>query len=130
MGPLFLIAWMVASAHPEKNLATSSSQPLSLPLRAGCQFAGPFPDLALQGTPAPTVPGRGPSQGERLSGVPEPRSCAMFFGWWRKLVRVESRPSRRDSRKPPHLRRGYVKPWAEVLEDRLAPALTVSLTAP
>jgi len=42
----------------------------------------------------------------------------MFFDWWRKLVRVKSRVSRRERRKPPHLRRARCKPWAEVLEDR------------
>ena len=47
----------------------------------------------------------------------------MFFDWWRKLVRVEPKVSRRERRMPPHLRRANVKPWAEVLEDRLAPAI-------
>src|SRR5690242_9972911 len=42
----------------------------------------------------------------------------MFFGWWRKLVRVESRISRCARRQPPYLRRAGLKPWAEVLEER------------
>jgi hypothetical protein len=47
----------------------------------------------------------------------------MFFDWWRKLVCVESKGSRRERRKLPHLRRANFKPWAEVLEDRVAPAI-------
>src|SRR5262245_46099063 len=42
----------------------------------------------------------------------------MFFDWWRKLVRVGSRVSRRERRKAGRLRRANVKPWAGVLEDR------------
>src|SRR3954447_6080876 len=42
----------------------------------------------------------------------------MFFGWWRKLVRAESKGFRRERRKPPQMRRSNFKPWAEVLEDR------------
>src|SRR5262245_59554934 len=42
----------------------------------------------------------------------------MFFDWWRKLVRVGSKVSRRERRKAGRPRRANVKPWAEVLEDR------------
>ena len=53
----------------------------------------------------------------------------MFFDWWRKLVRVGSKVSRRERRKPPHLRRASFKPWVEMLEDRtlLSPG-NVSIT--
>jgi hypothetical protein len=47
----------------------------------------------------------------------------MFFDWWRKRVRVESKVSRRERRKPPHQRRANFKPWAEVLEDRTLPTI-------
>src|SRR4051812_11283722 len=46
----------------------------------------------------------------------------MFLNWWRKLIRIVSKPSRRERSKPAHLRRASFRPWAEVLEDRVTPA--------
>src|SRR5262249_40948959 len=39
--------------------------------------------------------------------------------WWRKRMRIESKASRRERRRPAPRRPANVKPWAEVLEDRL-----------
>jgi uncharacterized repeat protein (TIGR03803 family)/parallel beta-helix repeat protein len=54
----------------------------------------------------------------------------MVLKWWRKLIRTESKPSRRERRKLPHRRWATFEPWAELLEQRLAPSLTVAIAAP
>src|SRR4051794_27035867 len=55
----------------------------------------------------------------------------MIFDWWRKLLQVKAKGSRRDGRKPAQLQRARFKPWIQVLEDRtLLSVQAISLADP
>src|SRR5437588_777786 len=41
----------------------------------------------------------------------------MSLNWWRMLIRIESKATRRRWRRSGQARRANFKPWAEVLED-------------